>query len=42
MAKEQATITINPIRQGILVMSLVGDSDLILCAKARSYEQAEI
>lgn len=42
MAKEQAPITINPIRQGILVMRLVGDSDLILCAKARSYEQAEI
>lgn len=39
---ETKEIQLNPIREGSMILTIVGDSNLILCAKARSYEREEI
>lgn len=41
MAKKE-TITINPIKKSYFTVCIEGDTDLILCAKARSFELPEM
>lgn len=41
MAAEK-TITIKPIKENIITLTLVGDSDLILHKKSRNYEQGQV
>lgn len=43
MPKKKANeITLEPINEGKMIVTIQGDSDLILCKKARSYEREEI
>lgn len=42
MAKETTIMTMDPIHVSTLNITLVGESDLILCKKARSYELFEV
>lgn len=41
MAKSK-TITIEPLKETTLEITLIGDTDLILCARGRYYQQSEI
>lgn len=40
--KTEGTISISKMKIGLIRAHIVGDSDLILCAKSRSYEREEI
>lgn len=42
MASKKESITLSTFKKGTLIVNIVGDSELILCAKTRSYELAEI
>ena len=40
--KKNETIELSTIKEGSMIVKISGDSDLILCKKARSYEREEI
>ena len=39
MGKANEVMELNEIKKGTMIVKIVGDSDLVLCKKARSYER---